>query len=497
MNQANSPQVSVIERIAEALQRRPLQPAVEFRGRWYDWFTLAEGGDAICRPFEARGLCAGMSVALVARNRPGHVAALLSLLARGFCVQMVYAFQPSSQLALELCSLDVAGVVLDEEDADERVVESLSKRGVTLVSVDGLLDRPARSLLPGGPALPKLRDDGVAIEMLTSGTTGVPKRVAIRKDTLHLATEGMIRAGAGAMNADILSFPIGNISGLYYLIPACANHTPLALLERFNLDDWLRAVALHRPRYCALPPAAIRMLLDANVPAEALAGLESVGVGASRLEPSTQAEFQSRYGLPVLVGYGATEFCGVVAAWTIEEHQRFAASKLGSVGRARPGVELRVVDISTGKVVAVDQVGVIEARVDRIGPEFVRTTDLGSLDVDGFLFLHGRADDVINRGGFKVHPQKIEGLLREHPSVAEAAVVSRLDARLGEVPVAVIELRPGMAEPESGELEALLREHLRAPEIPERFVYVQALPRTPSMKVKRVDVRALVEAASA
>jgi acyl-coenzyme A synthetase/AMP-(fatty) acid ligase len=486
----------VIEKIAEALQQRPAQPAIEYRGRWYDWLAMAEGGDAICLPLEVRKALAGMSVALVARNRPGHVAALLSLLARGFRVQMVYAFQPPQQLAQELCSLDVAGVVLDQDDVDAIVVERLRERGVTLVAVDGQLDTPPQVLLPGHGALPSVHDDGVAIEMLTSGTTGVPKRVAIRRDTLHQATEGMIRAGAGASTPDILSFPIGNISGLYYLIPACANHTPLALLERFNLDDWLRAVALHRPRFCALPPAAIRMLLDANVPPEALAGLQGVGVGASRLEPATQAEFESRYRLPVLIGYGATEFCGVVAAWTLEEHQRFSAAKLGSVGRARPGVELRIIDITTGQPVAVNEVGVIEARVDRVGPGFVRTTDLGSLDADGFLFLHGRADDVINRGGFKVHPQKVEGLLREHPSVAEAAVVARQDARLGEVPVAVIELRPGMAEPAPGELEALLRTQLRAPEIPERFVYVQALPRTPSMKVKRVDVRALANAAA-
>lgn len=484
----------VIERIAEALRLRPALRAIEYRGRWYDWLAMAEGGDAICQPFKNRHALAGMSVALVARNRPGHVAALLSLLAHGYRVQMVYAFQPPQQLAEELRSLDVVGVVLDREDADGCVVDGLRDRGVTLVAVDGQLDHPPQVLLSGFGTLPLVLNDGVAIEMLTSGTTGVPKRVAIRRDTLHQATIGMIRAGDLASAPDILSFPIGNISGLYYLIPACANHSPLALLERFNLEDWLKALALHRPRFCALPPAAIRMLLDAKVSADALSCLEGVGVGASRLEPATQAEFELHFRVPVLIGYGATEFCGVVAAWTVEEHKQFSVAKRGSVGRARPGVDLRIIDGETGRSLGVDEVGVIEARVDRIGPDFVRTTDLGSLDLDGFLFLHGRSDDVINRGGFKVHPQKIEGLLREHSSVAEAAVVARLDARLGEVPVAVIELRPGMNQPAPGELEAHLRAQLRAPEIPERFMFVPSLPRTPSMKVKRVEVRAMANA---
>ena len=485
----------VIERIADALQRRPAVPALEFQGRWYDWSAVAEGADGICRPLEELGVQRGMAVALVARNRPGHVAALLGLLARGFRVRMVYAFQPPRQLAAELAALNVAGVVLDAEDAHESVLQALRERSLLTIAVAGLLDTPARVLVPGGAPLPAATNDGVAIDMLTSGTTGVPKCVAIRGDTLSQATADMSRAGAGATTPDILSFPIGNVSGLYYLIPACANATPLVLLEKFNLDDWLAAVARHRPLYCAVPPAAIRMILDAAIPKEALAGVTAVGVGAARLEPDTQSAFEQHYGVPIIIGYGATEFCGVVAAWTLEDHQRFAQAKRGSVGRARPGVLLRVINPVTAEPVPAGEVGLIEAQLGRIGPDFVRTTDLGSLDADGFLFLHGRADDVINRGGFKVQPQKIESLLRSHPAVGEVAVVACKDERLGEVPVAVIELRPGVPAPLSAELDSLLRDALRGPEIPQRYQFVQALPRTPSMKLSRAEVRAMAEAA--
>ena len=482
----------VIERIAQSLERRPAVSAVEFQGRWYDWHALAVGADDVCQALTSRGVQPGMPVALVARNRPGHVAALLGLLARGVRVQMVYAFQPSGQLAQELVRLGPAGVVLDNEDASSDVMAALAESGILAVGLDGMLDEASRVLTPGGAVLPEVSNDDVAIEMLTSGTTGTPKRVAIRRDTLDKATADLVRAGAGATTPDILSFPIGNISGLYYLIPACANATPLAMLERFTLDEWLAAVARHRPVFCALPPAAIRMMLDAGTPSDALTGLTAVGVGAARLDPQTQAEFEERFGVPILIGYGATEFCGVVAAWTPDDHREYAQSRRGSVGRARPGVQLRIVDAASGQPLPAGEIGIIEACVERVGPGFLRTTDLGSLDVEGFLYLHGRADDIINRGGFKVQPQKLEGLLRQHPAVAEAAVVARRDDRLGEVPVAVIELREGARQPEATELDALLRSHLRAPEIPASFLFVDELPRTPSMKLKRADIRALV-----
>jgi long-chain acyl-CoA synthetase len=486
----------VLERIADTLRRRPAVPALEFRGRWYDWVEMAQGADSACDVLDSRGARAGMRVALVARNRPGHVAALLGLLARGLRVQMVYAFQPAAQLAEDLRKLDVAGVLLDREDATGEVIEVLRARGVLGIAIDGCLDESAAVISDGSANFPQEVDEGIAIEMLTSGTTGAPKRISIRRDTLDKATADLIRAGAGATTPDILSFPIGNVSGLYYLIPACANATPLTLLEKFNIDEWLAAVARHRPTFCALPPAAIRMLLDAAVPKDALAGMSGVGVGAAPLEPKTQVEFEDRFGVPVLIGYGATEFCGVVAAWTLEDYQQFGRGKLGSVGRARPGVVMRVVDPGTAEPAAVGEIGLIEAQVERIGPDFLRTTDLGSIDADGFLFLHGRADDIINRGGFKVQPQKIEALLRQHPSVAEAAVVARKDDRIGEVPVAVIELREGSQTPAASELEALLRSQVRPPEVPERFVFVDALPRTPSMKVRRAALRDLVNEAN-
>jgi len=134
---------------------------------------------------------------------------------------------------------------------------------------------------------------------------------------------------------------------------------------------------------------------------------------------------------------------------------------------------------------------VMIVQADAVGPEWIRTTDLARIDKDGFVFHQGRADNAIIRGGFKIVPEKVCEILRLHSDVAEAAVVGVDEARLGQVPVAVIEPHPGK-HPSPAELERHLRGYLAAPNIPVQFLYVDRLPYTASTKVHVSEVRKLV-----
>jgi acyl-CoA synthetase (AMP-forming)/AMP-acid ligase II len=113
------------------------------------------------------------------------------------------------------------------------------------------------------------------------------------------------------------------------------------------------------------------------------------------------------------------------------------------------------------------------------------------LDADGFMFHRGRADGAIVRGGFKILPELVVEALRKHPAVAAAAVVGAPDARLGQTPVAAIELNPGVPRPSEAELEEHARRHLYTTHVPTKFLIVDALPRTPSLKVSTPGVLAL------
>jgi acyl-CoA synthetase (AMP-forming)/AMP-acid ligase II len=233
----------------------------------------------------------------------------------------------------------------------------------------------------------------------------------------------------------------------------------------------------------------MQMVLDADVHPDDLASLRAVVSGTAPLAPETADEFERRFGVPVLGAYGATEFAGAIAAWSLADKKTYGPRKRGSVGRTLPGIDLRVVDPDTGEEVSSGSVGLLEARGEQLlEPGWVRTTDLSSIDEDGFLFLHGRSDSVIIRGGFKVHPEAIEAVLEAHESVAAACVVPMDHPRLGQVPVAVVELSPGRPAPHPDSILAFARDRLTAYQVPERIDIVDSLPRTPSLKVARSDV---------
>lgn len=204
-------------------------------------------------------------------------------------------------------------------------------------------------------------------------------------------------------------------------------------------------------------------------------------------------EFESRYGIPLLWAYGATEFAGSVCAWTPEDYQRYRDTKPDSSGRPLPGVQVRLVDADTGTVLPTGRHGLLEARVQVIGPEWIRTTDLASVDADGFVTIHGRADGAINRGGFKVLPETVRAVLVSHPAVRDACVIGLPDTRLGQVPVAAVELRHSGGKPSEDDLKTLVRDALPSHHVPVAIVVVEQLPRNAALKVRPADVAALFE----
>jgi acyl-CoA synthetase (AMP-forming)/AMP-acid ligase II len=123
------------------------------------------------------------------------------------------------------------------------------------------------------------------------------------------------------------------------------------------------------------------------------------------------------------------------------------------------------------------------------GKSWMRTTDIAVLDADNFLWINGRADNAIIRGGFKVIPDDLVRAIEQHPAVREAAVVSLPDPRLGEVPAAAYLIRSGMTAPTDDEMKAFLREKLLPYQVPVRVMAVTELPRTPSLKVSQPDLR--------
>ncbi len=495
----SSGEVTLESITARALMREPTRPAIEFEQRWFNWGELRYVADRVASLLESSGAPAGSPVAFVPRNRPSAVATLLALVARRYTIRMIYAFQSGAAIAQNIARLEPAVVIGAAGELSDEVLASLQERGSAAIRI---ADMDAQAV-PGFERVLRKDFDIPAqprIEVLTSGTTGPPKQFGLSYQLIarhHVGTNMMHPSqeqDLPQLYPAILYFPLGNISGIYSTIPTLVRGRRAVLLDRFSVPAWHDYVLRYRPEGAGLPPAGVQMVLDANIPAEDLSSIRFVSTGAAPLDPTAHRAFEDRYGIPILLSYGATEFAGPVAAMTPELYPEWGKRKFGSVGRPLPGAQLRVIDPETGEVLPPGREGILEVITPRMGPNWIRTADVAILDEDGFLFHRGRADGAIMRGGFKVLPETIERALMLHDAVSAAGVTGVPDRRLGQVPAAAIQLKPHVSPPPSvADLEAHLRQHVAATHIPVQWLFVEALPRNRSVKVDRPALRRLFE----
>jgi long-chain acyl-CoA synthetase len=484
------------EMIRRALARDADKPAIEFEGRWHTWGALSRDADQIVDLLANSGIPNNAPIAFVPRNKPSSIAALLGLLASGRTVRMIYAFQSPEGLAREIVRLSPAAVILDSMDLTAFTSQTLALEGIVgVVLAEDAIHRVAGAEVARADVARRIGPDEPLIEILTSGTTGPPKQFPIRHQMIAenlvggAALEPHAQATAEKLPPFLLYFPLSNISGIYSTLPTLIRGQRACLLDRFSIAEWHSYVLRHRPAHSGIPPAAMRALLDANIPAADLASLTTMGIGAAPLNPALQREFEDRYAIPILLSYGATEFGGPVCAWSRELHAQWGKRKMGSVGRPLPGAQLRIIDAETHAELAPGMEGQLEVVSPRIGPEWIRTSDIGMIDAEGFLFLRGRSDGAIIRGGFKILPETIERALLKHEAVVEAAIVDVPDARLGAVPGAAVCLTARTGDIGAHELESYLRRHLPATHIPVHWHFCESLPCNASMKTDRPAIR--------
>ncbi|KUI04725.1 AMP-binding protein [Mycobacterium sp. IS-3022] len=461
-------------RIRDVIGIRPQASAIEYDGEWISWGQVG----SLAGQIETVGVRGG-PIGMLLRNSPAHVASFLGVLLAGGTVVVVNPSRGDDRIKADIEELKLP-LMIGERDDLARLVPA-GTGTVAISSVTEPTERPDAVISSPG------RSD-VAVRMLTSGTTGPPKRVDLTYGMLAHSVIGdsppptELRRGVAIVNA-----PLVHIGGVFRVLQCVCEGRPFALLDRFELDRWADAVRRHRPRTVSLVPAALRTVLHSDLTRDDLASIRAVTSGTAPLSAEDADAFTEKYGIPVLTSYAATEFGGGVAGWTLPDHQRYWQAKRGSVGRASQGAQLRVVD-ERGDPLGPDEPGLLEVKPGQLGPDanWMRTTDMARIDSDGFLWILGRADQAIIRGGFKIMPDDVRAALESHPAVHSAAVVGRPDDRLGETPVAMVELREPV---DATMLEEFLRTRLARYEIPTGIAIVEQMPRTPSGKPDLSEVR--------
>ena len=485
-----------------ALDVEPESLALRFDGRSYSRAELRAAVREIADMLAAAGLCDGAPVAWLARNSPELIAASLALLTTGRTMCVVNPHETPGMIAARLRDLAMPAVVGVAQDWSSEVREAVAAYGGVGLRLDLDADRPAQFVeglaeLGAGPfrSLPS----GTTLELITSGTTGDPKRIPISAERflkgIAWGTRRELRDGPrierppGERSPALLFAPFSHASGVFLHLLAIKEARPIVLRERFRAEHWLEDVRMHRPKVSNLVPAAIAMVMASDATRDDLSSLIVVRSGTAPLDPNLRLAFEERFGVPVLLEYGASEFIGGITVWTLADYARHKKTKAASVGRPKPDVEVRIVNPQTGEPEPVGQVGALVLKSDRIGPDWVRTTDLASLDDDGFLYIHGRLDQAINRGGFKILPESVAQVLRRHPSVREVVILGARDAVLGQVPIAAVELKPDAGADALESLRAFAAGNLAKYQMPVAFELFDVLPRTQSLKVSLPGIK--------
>lgn len=480
---------------------------VEFDGAWMSRGQFKRVVDALDEALDSIAIGTGHRVGVLLRNHPEALAAMICVIATERCLVAVNPTLPDHKLAADIAQLALPVIVAPVGELDRAgVMAALAAAGTRVLEI-GPSDRIVIHPSVGDATRVEERAPGIMIEMLTSGTTGSPKRISLSTAAFDRSFASALSYEKGRSAEDvarardgtrILANPIAHIGGLWGAISAIAGGWRVCLLDKFSVDQWRGAIVRHRPKIAAAVPAGLRMILDANVPREDLASLVAIRTGTAPLDPAIVEAFLDRYDLPVLQTYGATEFAGAVAGWTLKAFRAHYRDKVGSVGRLQPGVSARTVDPVTGEVLPAGAEGLLQLRSAQLGdPDaWVTTTDRAVIDDEAYLWVKGRSDNAIIRGGFKIHPDDIVQALESHPAVREACVVGVADERLGEVPVAAVVARADARSLTADELRTHLRGSLMAYQIPTSILIVDDLPRTTSMKPDSAAVRRLFSGTS-
>ncbi len=460
----------------------PNAPAVWFRERWWSWRDVVAIGDEVLQRADSSGVTGDQTIGLVLRNHPATLAVALAAMRAGRSILTFSPLLPDAALAADVADNRPAVLVAISPDWERAgLVEAVAESGclgVQLDPGDGHVSGVAETAyLPTATHATTHRS--TAAMMLTSGTTGPSKRLAVTVRSLEEAIDAATLHHEGKPadappslreSTSIIDLPMFNISAYLDLATIVAAGRRICLLERFEPDAWVDAVERHRVAVALLVPAAMKMVYERDYEAERLRSLKVVRSGSAPVDPVLAEAFEARYGIPVIVAYGATEFAGALTSLTMKDRRKWGSAKRGSVGRAHPGVELRIVDPNDGRDLGAGEVGLLEARARQIATrQWVRTNDLARLDDDGFLYIEGRADDVIIRGGFKISPTDVVAVLCEHPDVIDAAVIGLPDDRLGQVPAAAVVLAPNAradGDALTAELENLVRTRLAPYAVP-------------------------------
>jgi long-chain acyl-CoA synthetase len=499
-----------LTRLAEdGLEKYGEFTALAFEGRRYTNLDQQRAASRLAHVLRRLGVGPGDRVVVMLANCPEVMQSYGAILLCGAVIVPVIFLLGDKEVAHILADSE-AKVVVTSTDMLWKVEGQIGILPTLhhVLLVDGGGDDRVRSLAEEARREPDAftavdrTSDDLAVILYTSGTTGVPKGVALSHGNL----ESNARSAAslnelGREDWTVAVLPLSHSYGLTVMNAGHILGTKVALVRWFHPEAVLQTIQEFRAvSMSAVPTMLVYLLNYSDGGRFDTSSMRAWGSGAAPLPTELVEPFERKFGGKILEGYGLTEASPVVSA-----HRLSGPRKIGSVGLPIPSVEVSIQDDGDRSLPA-GEVGEVCVRGPNVmagyyrNPEetaravragWLHTGDMGRLDADGFLFIVERKKDLIIRGGFNIYPREVEEALYAHPKIAEAAVVGMKDPLMGEDVLAFVVLKDGQRAT-AEEIGAFCESRLARFKCPKQIRLVDSLPKSPIGKILRKELRTQV-----
>ncbi len=481
-----------------AAEACPDRRALTSAGRHYTYKQLYDGARAAAQLIRSSG-CAYASV--LDTSSPAVPLALMGAAIAGVPYVPLNYRLTDLQLDALLSRIEPVFLIVDPPHA-----ESCAAREGAVVQTREQFLAAALEASPEGeedlPADPSM----VAVQLFTSGTTGPPKAAILRHEHLVSYILGTVEfMAAEEHEATLVSVPPYHIAGISAVMSSLYACRRIVQLPDFAAAAWLELAEHEQVTNAFVVPTMLSRVVDHLETIRRkphVDGLRAIAYGGGKMpQPVIERALELFPGVDFTNAYGLTETSSTITLLGPDDHRRAMAAeddyvrrRLGSVGQPLPSVEIEIRD-EAGRVLGPDEPGEIFVRGPQVSGEYLErkatddegwfpTRDAGYLDKDGYLFLSGRADDVIIRGGENISPAEIEDVLLTHEAVTDAAAVAIPSKEWGETVGAVVVLKPEHAATVH-ELQYLVKSRLRSSRVPEVVLFQKELPYNETGKLLR------------
>jgi long-chain acyl-CoA synthetase len=443
--------------VREHAAARPHQPALVQGDASIDYAALDVLMDRVAAALQRDGVRQGDSIAICAHSAPRYAAVFLGALRAGVAVAPLAPSVTAEQFASMLA--DSQARLLFADAAALPLLQGVAVRTIALnatlggTSLDDWLAAPGKK-----PAPLALQPEWPFNIIYSSGTTGTPKGIVQSHGMRWTHVMRGAAYGYGPQSVTLLSTPLYSNTTLVVFLPSMAYGATVHLMAKFDAAGYVALAETLRVTHTMLVPVQYQRIM-------ALPDFDRHDLKSFHMKFCTSAPFNAALKADVLKRWpgGLVEFYGMTeggGSCILNAHEH--PTKLHTVGRPAEGHDIRLID-EQGKEVPAGEAGEVvghsrgmmlgyhgqpqktrEAEwYDASGKRFIRTGDIGRFDADGFLILFDRRKDMVISGGFNIYPSDLEGVLRQHAAVADAAVVGVPSQQWGETPVAYVVRQPG------------------------------------------------------